>query len=91
MRSDLDLADMQVAIMQFTTTRITAPWLTTTTSQRIASMLNYFLEHLTGGHFCAALSQVACSSAAAGVICRASAVMRGHVHHCCMCTAAVHH
>lgn len=48
-RSDLDLADMQVAIMQFTTTRITAPWLTTTTSQRIAGMLNYFLEHLTGG------------------------------------------
>ena len=47
-RSDLDLADMQVAIMQFTTTRITAPWLTTTTAERIAGMLNYFLEHLTG-------------------------------------------
>ena len=47
-RSDLDLANMAVAIMQFSTQRITAPWLSPTTAQRIAGMLNYFLEHLTG-------------------------------------------
>ena len=39
---------MAVAIMQFSTQLITAPWLTPTTAQRIAGMLNYFLEHLTG-------------------------------------------
>ena len=39
---------MAVAIMQFSTQRITAPWLAPTTAQRIAGMLNYFLEHLTG-------------------------------------------
>ncbi|KAK9806446.1 hypothetical protein WJX73_007867 [Symbiochloris irregularis] len=47
-RADLDLAAMAVNVMRFSTQDITATWLLPEAVPRIASMLNYFLMHLTG-------------------------------------------
>lgn len=47
-KADLDLAEMSVHVIRFSTTSITSTWLLPESVARIAAALNYFLMHLTG-------------------------------------------
>eukprot|EP00475_Leptophrys_vorax_P033553 TRINITY_DN5293_c0_g2_i1.p1 TRINITY_DN5293_c0_g2~~TRINITY_DN5293_c0_g2_i1.p1 ORF type:complete len:368 (+),score=38.64 TRINITY_DN5293_c0_g2_i1:49-1104(+) len=47
-RSDMQLANANVRMLEYSTTEIVAPFLLPEMVERVASMLNYFLQHLVG-------------------------------------------
>ncbi len=51
LRADLYLASVYVRVMRTTTEEITRSWLLPEMVSRVASMLDYFLDHLAGGHY----------------------------------------
>ena len=49
----LTSASIVVKMLQYSTTEVTSTWLLPEMVLRVANMLNYFLQFLTGGHLIA--------------------------------------